>query len=122
MVTGMNPLIRMTRLLQKSQQGSHGEPFRFSLLDDLAVLDVAMFQDPSSTKHGKGAECWENVINLLNADLAKNEIYSKLDQKTVTSWFDLRNKAAHGKYDEYSKEQVSIMLQGIIEFMSRNSI
>ena len=55
----------------------------------------------------------------LNSDLAKAEIYTKLDQKSVTMWLDLRNKAAHGKYDEYSKEQVELMLQGAIEFLTR---
>jgi hypothetical protein len=55
----------------------------------------------------------------LNADLVKAEIYSKLDQKAVTTWLDLRNKAAHGKYDEYEARQVEIMNQGVIEFISR---
>lgn len=56
---------------------------------------------------------------LLNADLAKAEIYSKLDQKAVTTWLDLRNKAAHGKYEEYESRQVELMNQGVTEFMSR---
>ncbi|SFJ15191.1 hypothetical protein SAMN05216206_3546 [Pseudomonas guineae] len=57
----------------------------------------------------------------LNSDLAKAEIYTKLDQKSVTAWLDLRNNAAHGKYDEYSKEQVGLMLQGVTEFLARMS-
>lgn len=55
----------------------------------------------------------------LNSDLAKSEIYTKLDQKAVTMWLDLRNKAAHGKYEEYSQEQVELMLQGVTEFLAR---
>jgi len=55
----------------------------------------------------------------LNADLAKAEIYNKLDQKGVTSWLGIRNSAAHGKYDEYTKEQVRLMLQGVTDFMVR---
>jgi hypothetical protein len=58
----------------------------------------------------------------MNADLAKAEVYNKLDQKLVTAWLDLRNKAAHGKYEEYNKEQVQQMLQGITEFLARVSI
>jgi hypothetical protein len=57
----------------------------------------------------------------LNSDLAKAEIYTKLDQKSVTAWLDLRNNAAHGKYDEYSKGQVCLMLQGVTEFLARMS-
>ena len=40
----------------------------------------------------------------LNADLAKADVYTKLDQKQITAWLDLRNHAAHGKYDVYSAD------------------
>jgi hypothetical protein len=56
----------------------------------------------------------------LNADLAAQGAFSKLDQKSVTSWLDLRNKAAHGKYNEYSRDQVALHLQGIRDFIARN--
>jgi hypothetical protein len=55
----------------------------------------------------------------LNADLAGQSVYSKLDQKSITAWLDLRNKAAHGKYAEYSKEQVALLIQGVRDFMAR---
>jgi hypothetical protein len=55
----------------------------------------------------------------LNADLAKAGKYSKLDQKQVTAWLDLRNKAAHGKYSEYSNEQVVLMLAGVRDLVAR---
>src|SRR5216684_2665363 len=44
----------------------------------------------------------------LNADLVKAGKYDRLDQKQVTAWLDLRNKAAHAKYSEYRKEQVDL--------------
>jgi hypothetical protein len=56
----------------------------------------------------------------LNSDLAGQSVYSKLDQKSVTSWLDLRNKAAHGKYGEYTKDQVAILLLGVQNFLTRN--
>jgi hypothetical protein len=55
----------------------------------------------------------------LNAELASISVYGKLDQKHVTSWLDLRNKAAHGDYHEYNEEQVLLMIQGVREFMTR---
>jgi len=58
--------------------------------------------------------------DLLNSDLAAGMVYTKLDQKSVTGWLDLRNKAAHGKYNEYTDGQVILMLQGIRDFISRN--
>ncbi len=56
----------------------------------------------------------------LNTDLAGANVYSKLDQKNVTAWLGLRNNAAHGKYEQYSKEQVALMVQGVRDFISRN--
>jgi hypothetical protein len=58
----------------------------------------------------------------LNADLSRAEVYNKLDQKSVTSWLDLRNKAAHGKYEEYQAEQVRLMIGGVRDFITRNGV
>lgn len=55
----------------------------------------------------------------MNADLARARVFGGLDQKNVTAWLDLRNKAAHGKYDEYTAEQVDLLISGVREFMSR---
>lgn len=45
----------------------------------------------------------------LNSNLTEKNIYNKLEQKSVTAWLDLRNKAAHGKYNEYTHSQVELM-------------
>ncbi|MGA2715977.1 MAG: hypothetical protein ABSG41_22980, partial [Bryobacteraceae bacterium] len=57
--------------------------------------------------------------DLLNSELTAASVYSKLDQKSVTAWLDLRNKAAHGQYSEYAKEQVLLMIQSVRNFISR---
>lgn len=59
--------------------------------------------------------------DLMNSELASASIYNKLDQKSITSWLDLRNKAAHGQYSEYTKEQVELMYQGVTNFISRTA-
>jgi hypothetical protein len=59
---------------------------------------------------------------LLNSDLTNQGVYNVLDQKSVTAWLDLRNKAAHGNYLEYSQTQVEQMLNGVTEFIARNAI
>lgn len=58
--------------------------------------------------------------DTLNSELTVAGEYSKLDQKSVTAWLDLRNKAAHGKYAEYTREQVTLMLQGVQDFVARH--
>jgi len=58
--------------------------------------------------------------DALNSELAGASVYSKLDQKSVTAWLDLRNKAAHGRFGEYTEEQVLLMLQGVRDFSGRH--
>lgn len=57
--------------------------------------------------------------DVLNADLVKAGVYSKLDQKNITAWLGLRNSAAHGSYEDYSREQVTFLSQALNEFMAR---
>ena len=70
----------------------------------------------------KGGRLSPKKADLLNADLANAGTYNKLDQKAITTWLDLRNKAAHGKYSEYTKEQVDLMYQGVCNFIARTSL
>jgi len=60
--------------------------------------------------------------DTMNAELGTGTPYGRLDKKSVTSWLDLRNNAAHGKYTEYSDEQVDLMLRGITDFVVRNPL
>lgn len=57
--------------------------------------------------------------DLLNADLVKAGTYPALDQKNVTAWLGLRNKAAHGQYSDYTKGQVALMIDAVRNFISR---
>lgn len=67
----------------------------------------------------KGADTVPKKAEAMNVDLCKATVYNMLDQKQITSWLDLRNKAAHGKYSEYTNEQVDLMYQGVLNFISR---
>lgn len=60
------------------------------------------------------------TIEPLNIELAKKEVYSKLVQKQITSWADLRNNAAHGHFDKYDKKQVEMMLLFVQSFCADN--
>ena len=56
----------------------------------------------------------------LNMELVKAGAYTKLDQKNLTAWLGLRNNAAHGKYDEYTQDQVRLLIDSIRDFISRH--
>ena len=60
--------------------------------------------------------------DAMNAALFRASAYNKLDQKNVTAWLDLRNKAAHGSYDQYTQEQVRMMFFGVTEFTARTGV
>ncbi len=57
-------------------------------------------------------------LDAVNSELAKNGVYAKLMQKQITAWAGLRNHAAHAEYDQYTAEQVQLMIDGIQHFMA----
>ncbi len=57
--------------------------------------------------------------DALNSELTSAGVLAKLDQKNVTAWLDLRNKSAHGKYAEYTQQQVELLLQSVQDFLTR---
>ena len=59
------------------------------------------------------------MANVMNEDLARESVYNKLDQKSINSWIGLRNDAAHGNYDNYTKKQVNLQISGIRDFIAR---
>ena len=55
--------------------------------------------------------------DLINSDLAKASCYSSAYQKQIVAWFSIRNSAAHGKYSDYTNEEIRLMLQGVRQFI-----
>jgi len=56
-------------------------------------------------------------LTRLNDDLAKAGVYNVLQQKQITALADIRNNAAHGKYENFSSEDVQRMIQDIERFL-----
>lgn len=76
------------------------------------VLETTLRElcDRSSIAHGK--------LDKMNADLAKAGVYNKLVQKRITALADIRNSAAHGKPEEFTKQDVSDMLHDVSRFLT----
>lgn len=55
-------------------------------------------------------------LDWMNAELTKVGIYNKNVQKQVTAWAGVRNSAAHGKPNEFTKAQVKDMISGVVNF------
>jgi hypothetical protein len=56
----------------------------------------------------------------MNSELAKKAVYSKLVQKKITTIADLRNSAAHGKWDEFDRSDVEAMLRDVRDIMTKH--
>lgn len=59
-----------------------------------------------------------NKLDRMNADLAKKGVYNSLVQKQITAIAAIRNSAAHGKYEEFSKDQVKNMISQVISLLT----
>lgn len=57
-------------------------------------------------------------LDKMNSDLAKAGIYNKLVQKQITAHAGIRNSAAHGNHDEFTKEDVEQMIPAIEQFIA----
>jgi hypothetical protein len=126
--------------MQTTEELIHGELFSDFLEMASHLLDEG-YKDPAAVVGGAALEGHlrqlAKKINIetmttvesnikpkkaesLNSEIVKAAGYSVLDQKNITAWLDLRNKAAHGHYDAYTSQQVAIMLAGIRDFITRN--
>jgi len=56
------------------------------------------------------------TIEPLNVLIRKAEIYNELVKKQVTAWGDLRNNAAHARYDQFTARQVGDMYEFVLNF------
>lgn len=59
----------------------------------------------------------KTAIDRMNVELAKAGVYDTLLQKRLTALADIRNKAAHGKWNEFDAKDVEQMIQQVRLFM-----
>jgi len=55
----------------------------------------------------------------LNEELKKTGLYPLIEQHDVTAMLVTWNAAAHGKFDEYSADEVGELISGVREFVKR---
>ena len=59
-----------------------------------------------------------NDLNSLNDKCANGGVYNRLIQKKIKVWIEIRNKADHGQFNEYSEKDVQEMLKGVRDFLA----
>lgn len=73
----------------------------------------------SCTSVDKRGESYTKKASSLNDELAKAGVYLPTNQKQVLAWLGIRNDAAHGCYEHYTKDQVMLMVQGVTGFLAQ---
>ena len=58
------------------------------------------------------------TLGPLIAELDKAKAFDKQTRNMLKSWADIRNSAAHGKFDEFTRKQVELMLMGVNQFLA----
>jgi uncharacterized protein YozE (UPF0346 family) len=100
-----------------------------------ALLEVGYYQ-PAAVIAGSVLEdglrklCIREDIDLpkkpkldgMNSDLAKKGIYPKLTQKKITALADIRNSAAHGNWNDFTKDDVTDLIRWTRNFMEQNYV
>lgn len=57
---------------------------------------------------------------LIDA-LKRRMVYNELEAKQLRAWADIRNAAAHGRFDDFGPEQADAMIHGVADFLRRIS-
>jgi hypothetical protein len=66
----------------------------------------------------KNASGDAKTLNPLIDDLKKAGVFNELKAKQLRAWADIRNKAAHGEFNQFTKSDVEQMLAGISSFLA----
>lgn len=59
-------------------------------------------------------------LSALNHRLAAKGVYTRLVQKRLAVWTDVRNAAVHGKFAKYTKADVADMVAGVSSFLAQH--
>lgn len=101
-----------------------------SVLDQARHLNQAGYKDPAAVlvrvvledalKRIARAEGVDdsNKASRINDDLKKAGRYSQPQWRQVQAWLDCGNSAAHGKFEDYTADDVSLLIEAVDRFLS----
>lgn len=58
------------------------------------------------------------TLNPLIDELKKAAVFNELKAKQLRFWADIRNAAAHGEFDKFSRSDVEQMIEGVKNFLA----
>ena len=60
------------------------------------------------------------IADSLNAELCSDGGYGLIEEMQVRAWIELRNKADHARRDEFTADEVRLMIEGLRDLMIRH--
>jgi HEPN domain-containing protein len=114
----------------------HGQEFLIageifdSVLEQAKYLVTSGYKDPAAILARviledalKRLARGEGIDDTLRASRINDELkaiskYSQPQWRLIQAWLDIGNAAAHGKFDEYSREYVVKLLEGVGGFVA----
>lgn len=75
-------------------------------------------QDPAIDVNNENGKA-KKAQRLLD-DLKKASVFTPVEAKQIESWLAIRNSAAHGKNDEFTRNDVASMIRGITDFLAKH--
>lgn len=60
-------------------------------------------------------------IGVVNAKLADAGVYNRLVQKQIQAWKAIRDSADHGKFNDYTNQDVQAVIEGVARFLGNLS-
>ena len=106
-------------LLHEGQPGQHdhvpGAVLCGAVLEDALrrLCDRQTPQVPTDKPNGR-----PKALNALIQDLQKANAFNKLKADQLRAWAKIRNSAAHGKFNEFNRNDVDLMVNGVKNFLA----
>lgn len=88
------------------------------LKDPAAMLVGAVLEDALRQLCRKHGLPEGDSLEAMNEPLRRAGVYGLPQKQQITAWTAIRNKADHGRFAEYSLEEVRLMHQGVSGFVA----
>lgn len=107
------------QLLKGNRQGQYNHipaaVLAGAVLEDGLRRLCARQSPPISVKKPGGSY---KMLNALIDDLKSAGLFNELKAKQLRAWADIRNAAAHGQFDDFTRSDVEQMFAGIQNFLA----
>jgi len=88
-----------------------------------AVLEKALrtlceqHEPPIATRKDNGAP---KMMDMMISELRKAGVFNKTKEPQLRGWAAIRNRAAHGEFEEFTRGDVEEMLSGVNRFLAEH--